>query len=335
MKGLVFLGNKKLQLQEFPDPQPGPGQVVVRMKAAGICGSDLFFFRPVESPPFIQGHEPAGVVHAVGAGVRNVREGERVSVYHYTGCGTCRLCTMGSYQQCANAKGMAWKLNGCDADYLLTDARYCMRLPEELSFMDGAILACAGGTAYSAVKKLDVSGRSSFVLFGAGPVGLAMLMVTGAYGARPIVVDVLPERLDFARKLGAEVTVDASKQDCVSAIMDLTRGRGADRVLVSAGNDRAQADAVKCAAANARIGFVGMHARENRIDMDHLIRRQITAFGSYVFPYTEHVEIMEFLVAHGIHFSDMVSRTFRLEEAEEVYRLFDAGSVGKFMFLWD
>jgi propanol-preferring alcohol dehydrogenase len=335
MTGLVFLGNRKLELREFSDPKPGPGQVVVRMKAAGICGSDLFFFRPAESPPVIQGHEPAGVVHETGSGVSNLQKGDRVSVYHWTGCGTCLLCTMGLYQQCADRKALAWQINGCDADYLLIDARYCMKLPEALSFMDGAILACAGGTAYSAVKKLEISGGTSFVIFGAGPVGLAVLMLSRAYGARPIVVDVLPDRLAFAKNLGAQAVVDASKQDCVEAIMDLTRGRGAERILVSAGDHRAQSDAVRSAAANARVGFVGMHARENKIDMDHFIRRQITAFGSYVFPYTQHMEILEFLVAHNIHFADMVSRSFRLEEAEEVFRLFDAGSVGKFMFVWE
>lgn len=335
MKGVVFLGDRKLEIRDYPDPKPQPGEVVVQMKAAGICGSDLHFFRPQQSPTVIQGHEPAGVVSAVGQGVRNVRVGERVCVYHWTGCGECALCTAGLYQQCANRRALAWNLNGADADYLVIDARYCMKLPDALSFVDGAILACAGGTACSAVRKLGLSGASDFVIFGAGPVGLSMLLVARPYGVKPIVVDVLADRLEFAKKLGAEVVIDAAAEKCVPAIMDLTRGRGADRILISAGSSQAYADAVGCAAANARIGFVGMRARGELMDVDHFIRRQITAFGSYVFPYTEHVDMIEFLVDHNIHFADMVTRKFPLQQAEEAFRLFDAGAVGKFMFVWD
>jgi len=335
MKALVFTGSGTMEIRNYPDPEAGPGQVVLKMRAAGMCGSDLHFLNPPESPPFIVGHEPAGVVHQVGEGVRDLAVGDRVSVYHYRGCGTCRLCRSGYYMQCAERKGYNWHIDGCNSDYHLTDARFCMKLPDELTLEDGAIIGCAGGTAYSAVKKMDLSGRTSFVLFGAGPVGLSILMVARVYGVEPIVVDVLADRLEFAKRFGAAELVNASDTDPVEAIMDLTRGRGAERVMVASGSSRAQADAVRCIAANGRIGFIGMRATENTIDVDHFIRRQVTAVGSYVFPLTDYPEMAEFLVDHGIHYSDMVSRRFALEEAEEAYRLFIGGSAGKFMFVWD
>jgi len=335
MKALRFLGSSRLEIQDYPDPEPGPGQVVIKMKAAGICGSDLHFFKPETVPPYVAGHEAAGVVHELGEGVRDLAVGDRVGAYHYHGCGECRFCRSGYYMQCDQRKGYNWHIDGCDSDYLLTDERYIMPLPDGLNFQDGAIIGCAGGTAYSAVKKMDLSGRTSFVLFGAGPVGLAILMVAGVYGVRPIVADVIGERLEMAKRFGAVHLVNAAETDAVAEVMRLTGGKGADRIIIASGSSRAQADAIRCVAAGARVGFVGMRPHENTIDMDHFIRRQVTAVGSYVFPLCDYPEMAEFLIENNIHYSDMVSRTFKLEEAEEAYRLFTSGSAGKLMFVWD
>jgi threonine dehydrogenase-like Zn-dependent dehydrogenase len=334
MKALFFRGNSKVEVIDYPDPKPGPGEVVVQMSAAGICGSDLLIYRPADPPPFISGHEGAGVVAEIGDGVLNVKVGDRVAIYHHHGCGECTLCRMGLYMQCRNRSGLNWHKDGCDSDYFKVQSDFCMKLPDELTFNDGAIIGCAGGTAYSAVKKMDLSGRNSFVLFGAGPVGLAILMVARVYGVKPIVVDLLKERLDFAGRFGAAELVDASREDTTERIMSLTYGRGADRVMVASGSSAAQADGVRCIAANGRIGFVGMGAKENTIDLDHFIRRQATAVGSYVCPRNDYPEMAEFLVGNNIHFADMVTRTFKLEQAEEAYRLFAEGAVGKFMFAW-
>ncbi len=335
MNALFFKGNCNLEIREYPDPEAGPGQVVVKMKAAGICGSDLQIYTPSETPPFIAGHEGAGIVHEVGEGVFDLNVGDHVSIYHHHGCGKCSLCQRGLYMQCTERCGLNWHTNGCDSDYFLTDAKFCMKLPDELTFQDGAIIGCAGGTAYSAVKKMALSGRNSFVLFGAGPVGLSILMVAKIYGVKPIVVDMLEDRLEFAMKFGADQLINASQTDTLEAVMELTNGRGAERIMIASGAHQAQATAVQCIAANGRIGFVGMGATENSMDMNHFIRRQVTAVGSYVFPRLDYPEMVEFFVDNDIHYSDMVTRTFKLEEAEEAYHLFSAGANGKFMFGWD
>ena len=335
MKALFFKGNSALEIREYPNPKAGAGEVVIKMKSTGICGSDLQIFTPPETPPFIVGHEGAGIIHEVGEGVLDLQVGDRVAIYHHHGCGKCSLCQMGLYMQCTERCGLNWHTNGCDSDYFLTEAKFCMKLPDELTFHDGAIIGCAGGTAYSAVKKMALSGRNSFVLFGAGPVGLSILMVAQVYGVKPIVVDMLEERLEFARQFGADKLIDASKKDTVNAVMELTNGKGAERIMIASGSHQAQATAVQCIAANGRIGFVGMGAKENSMDMNHFIRRQVTAVGSYVFPRFDYPEMVDFLTDNNIHYSDMVTRTFKLDEAEEAYRLFAAGANGKFMFGWD
>ncbi len=335
MKAIVFKGNCSIDMGDYPDPKAGNGEVVVKMKAAGICGSDLQLFSISAPPPFIAGHEGAGIVHETGEGVLDLQIGDRVSIYHHHGCGICRLCRMGCYMQCTKRRGLNWHTDGCNSDYFLTKAKFCMKLPDKLSFQDGAIIGCAGGTAYSAVKKMALSGCTSFVLFGAGPVGLSILMAARVYGVMPIVVDMLGDRLEFSRHFGAVELINASKIDTLEAVMELTKGRGAERIMVAAGSHQAQATAVQCLAANGRIGFVGMGSQKNTIDMNHFIRRQATAVGSYVFPRPDYPEMADFLTNNNIHYSDMVTRTFKLEEAEEAYRLFAEGSVGKFMFVWD
>ncbi len=335
MKAIVFQGNSTIINKNYPDPEAGTGEVVVEMKAAGICGSDLQILTIPTPPPFVAGHEGAGIVHEVGKGVLDFRVGDRVAIYHHHGCGKCTLCKMGRNMQCAERRGLHWHQNGCDSDYFLTKAKFCMKLPDELTFQDGAIIGCAGGTAYSVVKKMALSGCTSFVLFGAGPVGLSILMVARVYGVRPIVVDMFEDRLEFSRRFGANELINGSKIDTLKAVMELTNGKGAERIMVAAGSHQAQATAVQCLAANGRIGFVGMGAQKNSIDMNHFIRQEATAVGSYVFSRTDYPEMVEFLLKYDIHYSDMVTRTFKLEEAEEAYRLFAEGAAGKFMFVWD
>jgi propanol-preferring alcohol dehydrogenase len=333
MRGVTFIGNRQLEIQEFKDPEPGPGQVVVDVKSSGICGSDLHFYRPADSPPYIAGHEPAGIVTKLGEGVRSIQVGDRVSIYHWVTCGQCSHCKSGFLQQCEERRGFNWHTHGSHADQLLSDERYCLKLPVELDFMDGSIIACGGGTAFSVVKKLDLSGNSRFVLFGAGPLGLASMLLAKAYGTKVIMVDISDERLEFAEKAGADIVINSSKQNVVEAVKDVTRGRGADKLLDTSAF--ARNDAIACADTNARIGLVGMRHNDYLIDFDPFIRKQLSFVGSYVFPITMYPEIVDFMVDHRVHFSDLVTRTFKLEEAEEAYRLFDTGQTqGKFMFVW-
>ena len=180
MLGVVFTGNGKLEIREFADPSPGVGQVVVEMKSSGLCGSDL---RPYRSSAedlgpraeVITGHEPCGVVAEVGAGVRNVRAGDRVMVHHYSGCQRCEYCQTGWTQLCQSEyqKVYGSGAHGGNADYELIEDYMCVPMPDGLSYEEGAAIACGTGTAYQALRRLDVSGRDVLAVFGQGPVGLS------------------------------------------------------------------------------------------------------------------------------------------------------------------
>src|SRR6266436_9129933 len=295
MRGVVFLGNRKLELREFPDPTPGPGEVVVAMKASGMCGSDLHPYRAAGNAaaalglggggePVVAGHEPCGVVAERGPGVSEADApiGQRVMVHHYKGCGRCKHCRGGWAQLCRQGivvYGMTG--HGGHAPCMSVPAYTLVPLPEPLGFATGAAISCGTGTAYGALKRLDVSGRDTLAVFGQGPVGLSATMLGRAMGARVIAVDVSPERLALAREFGAEHVVNAKDADPVKAIHELTRGEGAETTMDCSGSSEGRLGALQSAGTWGRVAFVG-EGGQTTIDVSkHMLRRQLTVHASW------------------------------------------------------
>src|SRR6185312_2705715 len=270
MRGVVFTGNRQLELREFPDPTPGPGEVVLEIKASGMCGSDLKFYRAAGNEAaslglggsgkrVIAGHEPCGVIAAVGPGVSEAeaRVGQRVMNHHYAGCGRCKHCRVGWSQLCASGITVFGVTgDGAHARYMKVPARTNVPLPDELTFEEGAAVSCGTGTAYGALKRIDVSGRDTLAVFGQGPVGLSATMLGAAMGARVIAVDISGERLALARELGAHAVVNSRETDPVKAIRELTHGEGAEATMDCTGLPEPRVAAVKSTATWGRMCFV-------------------------------------------------------------------------------
>jgi len=214
VRGIAFLGNKQVALSEFPDPTPSSGEVIIEVKASGMCGSDLHNYRKPEKQTalIIAGHEPAGVVAAVGPGVREnvARLGQRVMVHHYHGCTACAHCRTGWPQLCTTAPVQVYGVNanGAHAPYLKVPADTLVSLDDSLSFMAGAAIACGTGTAWGALRRMKLSGRDTLAVFGQGPVGLSATLLASAQGARVIALDIEPRRLEKARDFGADVLIN-------------------------------------------------------------------------------------------------------------------------------
>src|SRR5499433_1910041 len=269
MRGVVFLGNRKLELREFPDPTPGPGEVVLAIKASGMCGSDFHAFRAAGNPaaslglgggggPVIAGHEPCGVVHAVGAGVDPGLVGQRVMNHHYKGCGRCKHCRGGWSQLCRKGITVYGVTgHGGHADFMKAPAFTCVPLPDALGFEEGAAVSCGTGTAYGALRRLDVSGRDTLAVFGQGPVGLSATLLGRALGARIIAVDISPERLALAKTFGADAVINPKDAEPVDAIHQLTHGEGAETTMDCTGLPEPRVAAVRSAATWGRVCFVG------------------------------------------------------------------------------
>jgi threonine dehydrogenase-like Zn-dependent dehydrogenase len=338
MRGVLLLGERQVAFGEFPDPTPGPDEVVLQMKASGICGSDLRPYRDARRDPeraMISGHEPCGVIAATGAHVVGWRPGDRVIMHHYAGCGRCKYCRVGYAQLClVGHKTYGFNANGGNADYLLAPASTMVALPDELSFAEGAAVACGTGTAFMALKRLDVSGRDTLAIFGQGPVGLSATLLGVAMGARVIAVDLSPQRLALARERGAAETVDASTQDPVRAIADLTRGEGADATLDATGSPPARVNAVRSARVFGRVCLVG-EGNTTTFDVSpQIIHKQLTIHGSWTFSTVGLEECARFAVDRRIPIGALITHTFALDEAEQAFRLFDAGQTGKCVFVW-
>lgn len=343
MKGVYFPGDRQVELRDFPDPEPGPREVIVAMKASGMCGSDLHSYRAPSSErakrrPNVAGHEPCGVIAARGAHVTEDEApiGQRVMIHHYSGCGHCKMCQIGYTQMCLKGSIVyGGSGDGGHAPYMKVQLPMLVPLPDELSFEEGAAVSCGTGTAYLALKRLAVSGRDTLAVFGQGPVGLSATMLGKAMGARVIAVDVGPERLALAREFGADETVDASSTDPVQAIYDLTHGEGAEATLDCTGNATARANAVRSTQNWGRACFVGEGGEVHLNPTPDIIHRQLTLYGSWTFNPVGQAECARFVVDRKVPLKKLLTHRFQLDEAEAAYKLFDTQTTGKGVFLFD
>ena len=327
-------------MKDFPVPKPGYGEVLVRMKATGICGSDLHIYHISEEAAQqrgdrIPGHEPSGIVESLGEGVNSIKVGDRVSVYHYLGCGHCKYCASGNVKWCRSARGYGGPIDGSHADFVIADERNCVLLPDEVSFIDGAFIACPSGTAYSAMRKLDVSSHDTVAVFGLGPVGLSGVIIAKALGGRVIGVDIVDERVDLALKVGADVAVNAARENPVSAIRNFSGGEGADLAFEASGSAEGRANIVACLRRGGKAVFCGAGNNEKVINPADLIGRELTLMGSFVLSLGLAWNLVDFTARYRLPFEKAVTHRFAIEDAPEAYRLFDAGRTGKVMFIWE
>jgi threonine dehydrogenase-like Zn-dependent dehydrogenase len=333
------LGNRKIEIRDFPDPAPGPGEVVIEMKASGMCGSDLKFYRPPpgeaqkalglggNAEPFIAGHEPCGVVASRGPGVseREAPIGSRVMDHHYAGCGVCKHCRVGWSQLCREGITVyGVTANGGHAEYLKVPARTLVPLPEELSFVAGAAVSCGTGTAYGALRRMHLAGGATLAVFGQGPVGISATLLGAKMGARVIAVETNAERRALAKKFGADVAVDSP-----DSINDLTRGEGVDLALDTTGASAARLAAVRAAKTWGTVCFVG-EGGDVTLDVSRdMLRKQLTLIGSWTFSAMGQLECARFVADNRIDLDAIFSHRWKLEQADEAYRLFDTQSTGK------
>jgi threonine dehydrogenase-like Zn-dependent dehydrogenase len=341
MHAAFLPGNREVDLREVEDPTPGPGQVLVSMRASTICGSDLrAIYRehlgegPEAYQGVVGGHEPAGRVSAVGEGVHRIEPGDRVVVYHISGCGQCDDCRKGYQISCTSPRRAAygWQRDGGHADLLLAEERDLIVLPEELTFLDGACVACGFGTAYEALCRIDVSGRGNLLVVGLGPVGLAAGLLGKAMGA-PLVVgtDPSPERRALALELGA---VDHAVPGTDEELTDLL-GDGAETSVDCSGNGRGQLTALKHTRRWGRAALVG-EGGQLQVDVSEvLIHRQLTVHGSWVSSTVRMNELLQNLVRWNLHPDKIVTDTFAVSQAEKAYQVADAALGGKVGIVWD
>lgn len=252
---------RPLEAHEIPIPEPGPRDVLVRVKAAGICHSDAHYRAGksrVDPLPLTLGHEVAGIVEKTGAEVRRLKAGDRVCVHYLVSCGDCGYCNEGSEQFCTTGAMIGKYRDGGYAEYICVPARSVFALPAEIPFEQGAIMMCSSATSLHALNKGRLKPGESVAIFGMGGLGFSALQLARAFGAGNIfAVDIKPAKLELAQRFGA-IPVDASKTNAVAETKRLTNGRGVDVALELIGLPQTMQQAVRSLAIKGRALLVGI-----------------------------------------------------------------------------
>ena len=292
MLGLVKTarGEGNVELRDVPDPSPAPGQVKIAVRAAGICGTDLHIYHDefATRPPVVMGHEVAGVVAEVGAGVEGVRSGDRVTseTYFFT-CGECRFCRAGLPNLCPHRRSIGSAENGAFADWLLVPARNVRPLPDGVDFLGGALTEPLACVVHGALELPKVTAGDLAIVSGPGAIGLLTTQVVKAAGAVVVLLgtDRDAGRLDLGRDLGADHVLNVDQDDPQTFVDELTGGTGADVVLECAGVPAAVPEGFEMARRNGRYLVLGQYTDRGAVPINpHVItRKQLKVFGSWAF----------------------------------------------------
>ncbi len=346
MLGATLPGGSRVEMKEFDIPTPGYRQVLVKTMASTICGSDIrCIYREHTGKGaegyidgMIAGHEPCGIIVEEGIGLNRFKKGDRVIVYHIHGCGVCHDCRMGYQISCSSKYRAAygWQRDGGMAEYMLCDENDLIELPDELSYEDGAQVACGFGTVYEAIMKIGVSGNDSVLVVGLGPVGLAALMLSKAMGANRLFgVEMNPERIALARKLGLVDEVFTPSEDAVKLIKQANGGHGVEKAFDASASDGGRQIAIRATREWGKIAFVGEGNSVTFNPSPDIIHGQKSIYGSWVTSLAHMEDLVERLVRWNIHPEDLITHRFALKDADKAYALMASGKCGKVAVVFD
>ena len=306
-----------LELHDIPLPDTGDDDVLVRVKAAGICHSDAHYragISRVYPLPLTLGHEVAGVIEAIGRNVKHLSIGERVCLHYMATCGACDWCAKQNEQFCETGAMIGKSRDGGYAEFIGIPARSVFTLPDEIPFEHGAIMMCSSATSLHALNKARMKPGESVAIFGAGGLGLSAIQLAKALGAREVfAVDIQPNKLDLARSLGA-VPIDARTDNPVKLILDHTGGRGVDVALELIGLPLTMQQSVHSLAKQGRAALAGITEKSFEVSPYHeLINREAEIIGVSDHLATEIPLLLEFASAGKFNLSNVVTHTVPLD----------------------
>lgn len=323
MKAAVFHGREQgLEVTDVVDPRAGPGDVVVRVAACGMCHTDLHYLdhgvRPFKEPPLVLGHEVAGTVATVGPNVRDWAEGDRVLIPAVLSCGRCRYCRAGRENLCERLVMLGNNIDGGYAEYIAVPAAELVAVPDDLPLEHAAVIADALSTPYHAVKHRGrVRAGDVVAVMGCGGVGLNVVQCATVAGARVIAIDVNPERLAVARRLGAEVTIDPSGVDRLDKHVRSLTGGGVDVAFEAIGNATTIRDAYGLLRKGGRLCVIGYTPETVSLSAARLMYYELEVVGSLGCGGGEYPEIIELVRAGRLQLAPIVSGCIPLEDIDD------------------
>ncbi|MEW6266970.1 MAG: zinc-binding dehydrogenase [Thermodesulfobacteriota bacterium] len=313
--------------RDMPEPSPGPGELKVEVKAAGVCGTDIHIYhdRFRYRPPVILGHEFSGVVVETGPGAKAFQVGDRVTAEAPACiCGTCPYCRVGNYNLCSNRLGMGWGVNGCFARYCLIEERMTHRIPDNVSFKAGALcepLACV----VHGLELTEIRAEDLVLVTGPGPIGLLAMQAAKAEGARVLVAgtSVDKERLSMARRLGADCAINVEEQDLPREILELTKGQGADVALECSGSQAAVNTCFELIKKGGRYTQVGLFGRPITIDFEKVALKELKVTGVMSQRWTSWERALKLVESGRVKLEPLVSGEFSMPEWEKAFQAFE------------
>jgi 6-hydroxycyclohex-1-ene-1-carbonyl-CoA dehydrogenase len=331
MKAAIFeKANEPLKVGEWKTPEPGPGDIVVKVAACGVCHTDLHYIDhgvpTFKKPPLILGHEASGTVAAIGSGVTDRKEGDRILLPAVLTCGYCDNCRIGRENICMNMKMFGNDLDGAYAEYVIAPAKDSFILPESIPLIEGSIIADATSTPYHAVKNRgQVRGGDKVVVFGCGGIGMNIVQVAAAFGASVIAVDISEEKLAAATKFGAAATVNPEKVERTDKEIRKLTGGGADIGFEAIGNPKTMAAAFAGIKNGGRLVVVGFSAENLTLNAGRIMYREMEIMGSLGCRPVDYPRLIEMVAAGKIKVKEFVTDRFGLDQINDAFDHLRAG----------
>jgi L-iditol 2-dehydrogenase len=330
MKAVVKYASGKgnVEIRDVPEPVPGPGQVKVEVKAAGVCGSDLHIYHdqiaiPIV-PPVIMGHEFAGVIVETGAGVEQVQAGERVTCETTAwSCGRCLQCRIGHYNMCTNRKVVGYAFDGCFARYCIVNEQQVHPLPDNVDFVAGALTEPLACCVHAVLELTDITPGDIVAITGPGPIGLLCLQLVKAAGGYAVVCGTAQDRdrLELARRLGADVAIDVQARDPLKLLGELTDGQGADVFLECAGAPAAARTGLAATRRGGQYTQVGLFPGPFELSFDLVAYKELRVTGSLGQRWTSWRRSLSLLGQGQVDTRSLVSHILPLDSWREAFRL--------------
>jgi len=330
MLAVHFVGRGEISLDEMPTPEPRGRDVVVRVRAAAICGTDRENLEGAGQST-VPGHESAGEVVAVDKPVR-IAVGDRVAINCHVTCGGCEHCLNGDLYFCDELQAIGFERDGGFAECVLVPEACCTPIPDDVSYETGSLLVDMLGTPFRAVKRAHLLPGDRVGVWGAGPIGLGALMVAKRFGAQVTTLDLSDYRLDMARDLGADLALNPARDDVQRALLEWTQGRGLDVALDCVGSEAVAQQGLDALKKRGTLVVVGVSHKLTLNPWEHLICRELTILGTRNYNTGEFDEMVT-LVRRGLPVGQVVTHRFPLSEAEDAFRLFRSGRCGKIVFV--
>jgi 6-hydroxycyclohex-1-ene-1-carbonyl-CoA dehydrogenase len=312
-----------------PTPEPGAGEILVKVAACGVCHTDLHYIDhgvpTFKKPPTLPGHQPSRTVAALGEGVDNFREGDRVPLPAVLTCGRCEYCRTGRENICQNMVMLGNHVDGAYAEYIKVPAKDAFLLPEEIPLEEGSVIADAISTPFHAVKnRAKVQPGDTVVVIGCGGVGINVVQVAKAAGATVIAVDISDEKLELARQLGAAEAINPKSEDLGKRVKQLTGG-GADVVIEAIGNPETLQQGFKLVRTGGRLVVLGYTQHDVPFNAGRIMFREMEIVGTLGCRPVDYPKLIEMVRRGFVKVEPIVTHRFPLEEIEKAFELLREG----------